>query len=135
MQPVAWGAMLVVLGTGPLHAQASEILGTWRGTSTCVKEAWNSACHDEQVIYSITRAPNQPDSVSVDAQKVVNGVAESMGILTLGPDSTGKTWSGEWSNARYHLLWSFELSGKTLTGTLLLLPERRVGRHIALKKY
>ena len=134
MRPVAWGVMLVAVSAGPVQAQVGGILGTWRGTSTCVKEAWNSACHDEQVIYYITPAPNQPDSVSLDAQKVVNGVAESMGILTLGPDSTGRTWSGEWSNARYHLRWTFELSGKTLTGTLLLLPERRVARHVAVKK-
>ena len=45
-----------------------------------------------------------------------------------------KAWVADWSNARYHLLWSFEVTGRTLTGTLLVLPERRVARHVSVKK-
>ena len=134
MRPVAWGIMGVMLGAGPLHAQASEILGTWRGTSICIKESWNSACNDEQVIYYVTHAPGKSDSVSVDAQKVVAGKPESMGILTLGHDTTAKAWIGEWQNARYQLLWSFQVNGKALTGTLVVLPSRQVARNITARK-
>ena len=101
MLPIRWAVMFVALEARPLHAQASEILGTWRGTSTCVKESWNSACNDEQVIYYVGAVPGRTDSVS---------------------------------NARYHLLWSFQLDRKTLTGTLIVLPERRLARHITVKK-
>ena len=100
----------------------------------CAKESWNSACNDEQVIYDITRAPDQPDSIAIDAQKVVNGVAESMGVITVGYDSAAKAWAGIWSNARYRLLWTFEVRGTVLSGTLQLLPDRRVARHISARK-
>ena len=77
MLPIRWAVMFVAQGRG-LHAQASEILGTWRGTSTCVKEAWNSACNDEQVIYYVTTVPGRTDSVALDARKVVDGKPEPM---------------------------------------------------------
>ena len=134
MRPVAVAVLLMAAGVRPAHGQANEILGTWRGTSTCVKEAWNSACNDEQVVYYVTPVAGRPDSVSLDARKLVNGTPEEMGTLALVYDTTTKGWVADWSNARYHLLWSFEVSGKTLTGTLLVLPERRVARHITLKK-
>jgi hypothetical protein len=126
--------LAAVLAGGRLHAQADAILGTWRGTSICVKEEWNRACNDEQIVYYVTRAPGRPDSVALDAHKVVNGVEEAMGVITLGPDSTGRTWSGEWSNARYHLLWIFEVRDTVLSGTLRRLPDRRIGRNISARK-
>ena len=134
MRPAALAVMVVALGARPLHAQANEILGTWRGTSICVKEDWNSACNDQQVVYYITAVPGKPDSVAIDAQKLVGGKPEPMGIITIGRDTVAGAWSGEWSNTRYHLLWKFVVEGKTLTGTLFLLPARRVGRHISVKK-
>lgn len=134
MRPIACVIAWLVLGTGPVHAQEGEILGTWRGTSICVKEDWNSACNDEQVIYHVTRAPSQPDSVAIDAQKLVDGEPEPMGTITVGYDSATKAWAGEWSNVRIHLLWTFVVNGKALTGTLFLLPEHRVARNISAKK-
>jgi len=134
MRPFTGSIVLAALAAHSLHAQAGEILGTWRGTSICVKAGWNSACHDEQVIYHVTPVPNQPDSVALDAAKIVNGKPEPMGIITIGYDPTTKAWAGEWSNARFHLLWAFVVDGKNLTGTLYLLPERRIGRNISAKK-
>lgn len=134
MRAATWVVAFAVLGAAPLHAQQDAILGTWRGTSTCVKEDWNSACNDEQVVYQVTRVPNQPDSVSVDAAKLVNGKPEPMGTIVLGYDASAKRWSGEWSNSRYHLLWSFQVSGTALTGTLVLLPSRQVARNISARK-
>jgi hypothetical protein len=121
---------LASLAGAPLHAQADAILGTWRGTSICVREDWNGACNDEQVIYYVTRAPNQPDSIALDAQKVVGGKPEPMGILSLGYDAAARTWAAEWRNARYHILWTYQVSGDVLTGTLFQLPSRRVARHV-----
>src|SRR5947209_16395968 len=67
------------------HAQASvstspasTVLGTWRGTSTCLVRP--SACHDEVVVYRITPGPTR-DSVAFDALKIVRGQEEDMGTL------------------------------------------------------
>ncbi len=119
---------------GPLHAQATAIIGTWRGTSTCVKESWNSACNDEVVIYRVTAVPKQADSIALDAQKIVGGVPEPMGTLTLGYDPAAQTWAAEWRNARYHLLWTYQVSDTVLTGTLLQLPSRRIARHVSARR-
>lgn len=134
MRSIAGIIACATLSAGPLQAQAGEILGTWRGTSICVKEAWNSACNDEQVIYYVTRVPNQPDSVALDAQKSVGGKPVPMGTLMLGYDAATKSWAGEWRNARYHLLWSYQVNDNALTGTLFMLPTRRVARHVSAKK-
>src|SRR6478672_6687109 len=58
---------------------ASNPVGVWRGTSLCLVHP--SACKDESVIYRITRM-KALDSVSIDAQKIVSGQEQDMGILT-----------------------------------------------------
>jgi hypothetical protein len=65
---------------------ASNPAGVWRGTSLCLVHP--SACKDEVVVYRITRM-KAPDSVSIDAQKIVNGQAQDMGILACRVTSTG----------------------------------------------
>ena len=122
------------LAAGRLQAQAPGIAGTWRGTSICVKETWNSACNDEQVLYRFTPLAGQPDSVALDAQKIVAGVPEPMGTLTLGYDAKQETWAAELRSVRYHLLWSYQVRDTVLTGTLLELPSRRVARHLMARK-
>ena len=66
----------VALAQGPQAASSS--VGVWRGTSLCLVHP--SACKDERVIYQITRM-KAIDSVSIDAQKIVNGQEQDMGIL------------------------------------------------------
>src|SRR4051812_8007988 len=62
---------------------ASTGIGVWRGTSTCTKRP--SACHDEIVVYRITRTT--ADSLSMDARKIVNGQEEEMGVIACDPAS------------------------------------------------
>lgn len=59
-------------------AGADNPLGVWRGTSLCLVRP--SPCHDEVVVYRITRL-NASDSLSLDARKIVNGREEEMGVL------------------------------------------------------
>ena len=59
-----------VLLVGLVQADTS-ILGTWRGTSTCVDKVAFPACHDEVVIYEIRSHLTAADSVIVRADKVV----------------------------------------------------------------
>jgi hypothetical protein len=84
MNARSWLATLVTLGalTRPVAAQAaasaSNPTGVWRGTSLCLVRP--SACHDEVVVYRITRL-NAGDSISLDARKIVNAREEEMGVL------------------------------------------------------
>ncbi len=61
-----------VLGEA-LAGPVEEIVGTWRGTSACVDRQAALACTDEEVIYEIVVSPGRPDSVTVTADKVVDG--------------------------------------------------------------
>ena len=59
-------------------AGATNPVGVWRGISLCGVRP--SACHDEVVVYRITRL-EASGSLSVDARKIVNGREEEMGVL------------------------------------------------------
>ena len=84
MKPGRCFGALVALGalahSAPAQAAASlaNPIGVWRGTSLCLVRP--SACHDEVVVYRITRL-NAGDSISLDARKIVNAREEEMGVL------------------------------------------------------
>ena len=55
---IALGVVMIVLGTAPgafgqAADEVSKIVGTWRGDSVCI--AKNTACHDEDVVYRVTK--------------------------------------------------------------------------------
>src|SRR6476619_3194549 len=54
------------------------LIGTWNGTSIC--QIKNSTCHDETVVYHISKNKDV-DTFYINASKIVNGVEEEMGIL------------------------------------------------------
>src|SRR3954454_14353655 len=54
------------------------LIGTWSGTSIC--QIKNSPCHDETVVYHISKNKGA-DTFFINANKIVNGVEEGMGIL------------------------------------------------------
>ena len=77
-------AVLVALGalarSGDAQAAvgATNPVGVWRGTSLCLVRP--SSCHDEVVVYRISRA-NAIDSLTMDARRIVNAREEEMGAL------------------------------------------------------
>lgn len=75
-------AVITVVGGRRVPAQATagaaNPVGVWRGTSLCLVRP--SPCHDEVVVYRITRL-NASDSLSLDARKIVDGREEEMGVL------------------------------------------------------
>ena len=76
----AWLATLFALGVLARNARAqaasgSSPFGVWRGTSLCLVRP--SPCHDEVVVYRISRV-NAGDSLAMDARKIVNAREEEM---------------------------------------------------------
>ncbi|HJQ66543.1 MAG TPA: hypothetical protein VJ816_09215 [Gemmatimonadales bacterium] len=115
--------------TGP----AAGILGTWHGTSICVDRARDTACHDEEVIYTVDSAAGPTGPVRMVADKVVNGSRESMGELRLRYDTTTGAWSAE-LQGRFHMRWSFEPKGDAMSGTLVELPSGRRIRRVDARR-
>lgn len=86
--------------------------GVWRGKSTCLVHP--SPCNDEVTVYRITET--RPDSVSVDAFKIVDGKELEMGLLTCGFVPA----SGQIACAFARGTWMFTVHGDNMSGELLL---------------
>ena len=97
---------------------AQSIEGTWKGTSLC--QVKNSPCHDEQVIYHITK-DSSGNSYKVIANKIIAGKEDYMGTINFSFDVKQGTFVSIDSvrNAR----WEFKLTGKKIKGTLVYKNE------------
>ena len=125
---------LVFSALGLCDSAMSRMIGTWRGTSTCVNREAAPACNDEQVVYEIAAAPGKENAVSVKADKIVEGKRVPMGELEFTRDATDGQWFTEFQSARVHARWMLSPHGNTMTGTMILLPAKVVVRKIELHK-
>jgi hypothetical protein len=107
---------ITLLAFHPNQAQTVTALidtllpGTWKGTSIC--QVKNSPCHDEIVVYHISKDKGV-DSFYFNASKIVNGVEVQMGIL---PFVYNKRTNQVTSTA--YGSWTFNIEGAMLEGTL-----------------
>src|SRR5262245_44420145 len=90
----------------------SSIAGIWKGTSIC--QVKNSPCHDEVVVYYISKAQGI-DTFNILANKIVNGKEEGMGTIPCKFDRK----SNQLISTEYGL-WTFTLKGITIEGTLVV---------------
>jgi len=109
------------------RAQSQTVLdsfiGTWKGTSLC--QVKNSPCHDEVVVYYITKT--NTDSCNINGNKIVNGVEEFMGTLSCKFDKKNNTLE-----CSAYGLWNFKLENGKLKGTLI--NNNRLYRIVELSK-
>ena len=93
---------------------AQTIEGVWKGTSLC--QVKNSPCHDETVVYHISK-DSTGRSFDVIANKIVNGKEEYMGTINFIYDNKQKVFVSIDSvrNAK----WEFKLIGNEIKGTLI----------------
>lgn len=112
----------------------AAVVGEWRGTSTCVNRKLAPACNDEVTVYTFTHAKESSDTVvHLRADKIVNGVQESMGEFDMTFVPSSHSWRYE-LNTRVHAEWSFTPNGTQLDGTLVTLPERALIRRVVARK-
>ena len=114
-------------------AQQAEIIGSWRGTSLCVDKADFPSCHDEQVIYDVRPKGSSADTVTLRADKVVNGVREFMGEFDFGRQSDS-TWVAKYENPRIHIRIVLRVRGSQMTGVMTDEPSARRIREIAVAR-
>ena len=117
----------------PQGHKPSELVGTWRGTSTCTDRVAAPACNDEVVVYDFTPAA-KAGTVTWKADRVVDGKRVPMGEMDLAYDPSEKCWIAEFKNARVHSVWCLVVDGTHLTGTGRLLPGKETVRKIEAKK-
>ena len=102
---------ILILGK-TVTAQSFE--GIWKGTSLC--QIKNSPCHDEVVVYHISKDSNGK-SYEVIANKIIDGKEDYMGTIPFTYDSKQKVFVSVDSvrNAR----WEFKITGSAMKGTLM----------------
>lgn len=81
------------------QSRRANIVGSWRGTSLCVDKAHFPACKDEQVIYDVTPKGTARDTVTLRADKIVNGVREFMGEFDFAR-AADSSWVAHFENPR-----------------------------------
>ena len=118
MKPILTCALLFLLASNSNQAQTAQVdldtlfAGKWMGTSLC--QIKNSPCHDEKVVYHISKNKGV-DTFYIKANKIVNGVEEEMGILPFVYNTKTKQLI---SNA--YGVWTFNQEGNKLEGTLFV---------------
>jgi len=123
-----WGTQPAFDSRGP-----EELLGIWRGTSTCTDRVAAPACQDEKVVYEFT-AGERTGTVHWIADKIVNGKRERMGELDLTYDTGEARWKVEFKSPRSTVIWRLSVEGKVLSGTAQLSPGNETVRRVELRR-
>ena len=111
----------------------AQLIGTWRGTSTCSDRVAAPACQDETIVYEF-KAGRAPGTVHWVADKIVNGKREPMGELDLTYDKTESCWKVEFTSPRVKMVWRLSVEDRRLTGTARLLPGNETVRKVDARK-
>jgi len=103
-----------------------NLVGDWKGESIC--QVKNSPCHDEIVVYRITKE-NGPDKFQAIADKIVNGQPENMGTLDFVYNQKENTFISIMKNGTF----KFKITDNRMEGTLIT-NDHVLYRLISLKK-
>ncbi len=129
----AFVVFTLLLGDIPANTQNTNIVGNWRGTSICVDKKHFPACKDEKVIYDVQSKNGTRDTVTLRADKVVNGVREFMGEFDFF-HAADSSWIAEFQNQRVHIHIVLRIAGNRMSGTLGDVPSGRTVRKIELTR-
>jgi hypothetical protein len=116
-----------------LAPQAPAIVGTWHGTSTCVDRGHYPGCNNEEVIYEVRAHSNTRDTVTMRADKVVNGAREFMGESDFARQADG-SWVSNLKTPRFVLRVTLHVTGNRMTGDLIDADANRQIRKMALDR-
>lgn len=129
----ALAALSLALCASAAHAQAADIIGSWRGTSTCVDlEHW-PACHNEVASYDVAATSGVQDTVTLQAYKVVNGVRDLMGESDFSPAADG-SWVSDFGIGTNRSRIVLRITGSHMTGRFIDLGSGRTVREMVLDR-
>ena len=111
----------------------SKVLGDWEGESICVDKN-RPACKNEHVVYHIKKKEGEADTVSLAADKIINGKPEEMGVLECKYDASKSTLTCEFTVNSTHGVFEYTIKGDEMEGTLKILPAGTLGRRVHVKK-
>ncbi|MBV6506257.1 MAG: hypothetical protein ILNGONEN_01830 [Syntrophorhabdaceae bacterium] len=110
----------------------SIFAGTWTGTSTCVGN--RPACKNEIVVYRFVPVAGHPKQLRLFADKIIEGKRVPMGALVFELNERTRVLESEFKIGHTHGIWSYAAAGDSLTGKLIILPERSVARDVKVHR-
>jgi hypothetical protein len=125
----AMGVLSVRVSAQPAPHGVDELLGTWRGTSTCTDKVAAPACRDETVVYDVRRG-DKPGHAILAADKIVNDRRMPMGELEFAWDAAAACWRADFESPSMTSRWCFTIDGAALKGTARLLPGNQIIRRV-----
>lgn len=117
----------------PAAHGVDELLGTWRGTSTCPDTVAAPACKDETVVYEFRRG-DKPGHAIVAADKVVDNQRVPMGELDFAWDAAMACWRSDFESPSVKSRWCLTVDGAALKGTARLVPGNQVVRRVDVRR-
>ena len=124
--------LFLSIGFSVAESQTVSLAGDWIGESICFGD--NPSCHDEKVVYHISIDPTDATKVKIAADKIVDGKPEFMGDIFLKYDAARQTLIGDLQSPRYRGVWEFTVKENTIEGSLVILPDKKIGRRIRVTR-
>lgn len=126
--------LLSASGFAQKKASIDDLVGDWTGTSKCVSGDPN--CHDEIVVYHVTKSKKDPSKANISADKIVNGKPDNMGEFDLIFDADKMTLTADMPFARTggHGIWLFKIDRERMDGTLTVFPGEVLFRRIHVER-
>jgi hypothetical protein len=109
-----------------------DVFGTWTGQSICVGS--RPQCKNEEVVYRFQPVPDKPGVATLLADKIIDGKRVPMYRLEFVIDSSGKTVTCEFTKRTTHGIWQYTIDGDEMAGTLVILPDRSLGRTVKVHR-
>ena len=111
---------------------ASPVTGTWSGESICVGD--RPACKNEIVVYRFEPVAGKSTVITLLADKIIEGKRVPMGKLDFQYDEAKRTLSCEFTRGQTHGMWEFKITGDTMEGTGIVLPDKSLVRRVKVKQ-
>ena len=115
-------------------APKAQILGVWKGTSSCAKVPEAEFCKDETVVYNVIDVPDKPDTVGLRAARVVDDDILPMYELNFTYHADTGAWASEFERPGFRGVWSYAVQGDEMTGTATILPSQKIVRNVTVKR-
>ena len=118
MKPILFALLLSFTATASAaptlsNGPSSKLAGQWDGRSLCVTP--RPACTDETVQYQIRKDKPDAEDFHIQADKIVNGQVQTMGVLTCRFESLRQQLVCPQGKGQ----WQFRWDGDALVGGLL----------------
>lgn len=127
-------ALLLALDADVAPAPKAQIIGLWKGSSTCAKIEGNEFCHDETIVYNFVDVPDKPATVALKAARIVDHTVVRAFDLHLEYRPDTGDWACEFDRDTSRGVWTYVIAGDALTGTAMLLPDHKIVRNVTAKR-